>query len=66
MKDRASQRVDMPSAMVTGVGRAITYPMVLALDTAGLALRNAARITLFFDVFQACGVIRKFVHKIAH
>ena len=59
MEDGSRQRVNVIAAMVTGVCRSAAHSVVLALSLALLAIGDAVRPSLLFDVFQTGVIGRK-------
>ena len=57
LEDRSGHWGDHRTAVVTGVGRTPGYAMVLAILLALRAIGDAARITLFLEVFKTSFVI---------
>src|SRR5882724_2507789 len=64
LKDCSGQRIDVIAAMVARIGGAVAHAVVLALDAALLALSDATRPALLFDVFQTRIIVGKLAIKI--
>src|ERR1700730_2825899 len=58
-KDAPGERVDVIPAMVARVGSTASHAVMLALDAALLAVGNAVRPALLFDVLKAGVIVRK-------
>src|SRR5438874_999575 len=66
LKNGASERIHVIPAMVTSESGTTRHAIVLALDTALLALSHTVRPALFLDVFKARIIARKLSVKIRH
>ena len=59
LKDRPGHRIDVITAMVAGICRASSYPIVFALDSAFLAQGSAIRPAFLLDELHASVIIRE-------
>jgi len=59
LKNGPGQWIDVASAVIASISSAASHAIVLPILLALLAIGDAARKALLFDVFKACRVIRK-------